>query len=105
MELNGRQKRYLRGLGHAMRAGVQVGKAGVTPNLVMQLEEALLAHELVKVKLQKGCPLEPEACAETLCQQTNAALAQSMGHTLLLYRSHPEEPVLKLPSARSSAGG
>ena len=105
MELSGQQKRYLRGLGHAMRVGVQVGKAGVTPNLIMQLEEALLAHELVKIKLQRGCPLEPEACAETLCQQTGAALAQKMGHTLLLYRNHPENPVLILPKSRKNPSG
>lgn len=102
MELNGRQKRYLRGLGHAMRATVQIGKGGITPNLVGQLEDALLAHELVKIKLQRGCQEGPEAVAASLCEQTGATLAQRIGHMLLLYRSHPETPVLKLPTAKEA---
>ena len=69
--------------------------------LMAQLEANLVAHELVKVKLLKNCPLEPDACAAEVEGQTGAALAQSVGRTLLFYRAHPEAPVLQLPAGRT----
>jgi RNA-binding protein YhbY len=43
----------------------------------------------------KTCPLDPPAVATALMERTGAALAQSVGRTLLLYRPHPDAPVLR----------
>ena len=95
MELTGKQKRSLRALGHHLRPATTIGKQGLADAVVAQVEHNLLAHELVKVRVLKTCPLEPQAVATALTQRTGAALAQSVGRTLLLYRPHPEQPVLQ----------
>jgi RNA-binding protein len=95
MELTGKQKRALRALGHHLRPASTIGKQGLADTVVAQVEDNLLAHELVKVKVLKTCPLDPPAVATALMERTGAALAQSVGRTLLLYRPHPEAPVLR----------
>ena len=99
MELTGKQKRYLRGQGHRIKPVVRIGKQGLAPALLGQVEECLLAHELIKVKVLEGCPMDKHACASMIVDATGAQLAQTVGHTLLLYRPHPERPNLELPPA------
>jgi RNA-binding protein len=103
VQLTGKQKRHLRALGHGLRPLVQVGKQGLAPSVVAQTDECLAAHELVKVKLLESCPLERDECAGALAEATGAALAQTLGRTLLLYRPRPENPLIDLPPGRAAA--
>ncbi|GAB4169878.1 MAG: ribosome assembly RNA-binding protein YhbY [Geothermobacteraceae bacterium] len=96
IELTGKQKRYLRGLGHHLQAVVMVGRGEVSPALIRAVDEALAAHELIKVKLQEGCDLDRHEVADTLSRNCGAAVAQVLGKTLLLYRP-AEDPVIQLP--------
>ena len=93
IKLTGKQARYLRSLGHHLEAVIMVGKDGVTENLVESTEESLVAHELVKIKLQRGCPLDRHEVAETLARKTEAAVAQILGQTILLYRPSDKKKI------------
>ena len=95
--LNGKQRRYLRALGHPLDAIVQVGKGSVTENVLFSLEEALKAREIVKVKVLKNCLDEVKDVAEELVDRTEAELVQVIGRNIILYRPHPEKPVINLP--------
>lgn len=97
--LTGKQRRHLRALGHHLDALVQIGKGGVGDNIAGAVDQALVDHELVKVKLGRECPDSPEACAEALSTALKAHVAQVLGGTILLYRRHPEHPKIKLPRA------
>lgn len=94
--LTGKQVRHLRGLGHHVEATIMIGKDDITGNLVQALDENLEAHELVKVKLQRGCLLGRREAANVLAEKTDAAIAQILGNTILLYRPS-EEQRIKLP--------
>ena len=52
MKLNGKQVRFLRGLGHHLQPVVMIGKEELTARVVAATDEALRAHELIKLKLQ-----------------------------------------------------
>lgn len=95
--LTGKQRRYLRALGHSLSSVVQVGKDGVTDALCQALDEALVTHELVKVKVGQGAPEGRHEIAEAMAKHTGAQVAQVLGHTVLLYRPHPLLPKLELP--------
>ena len=97
--MNGKSRRYLRGLGHHLKAIVQMGQNGVTEGLLSALEAALIDHELVKVRIG-DTSASREAIAERLVGGTGAELVQMLGKTLLLYRPHPETPTLKLPKEK-----
>lgn len=85
-------RRTLRAAGHHLNAIVQVGKEGVTDPVVRQLDEALLAHELVKVKVGTESPEDRFEAADRLGAETGAQIAQVLGRTVLVYRRHPEHP-------------
>lgn len=95
LELPGFQKKYLRGIAHHLRAVVQVGQNGVTEAVVQAVNNALLEHELVKVKMRE--PEDKKAMAQKLAVETESALCGAVGHVVILYRPHPEEPQLELP--------
>ncbi len=95
--MNGKQRRYLRGLGHDLEAVVQVGKEGVTDGVTAALDEALLRHELVKVKLGANTPEDRHDAANELAARTSSELVQVLGKAVLLYKPHPEEPKIELP--------
>ena len=95
--LNGRQRRHLRALAHHQKAVVQVGHGGATPGVVQALDEALLTHELVKVRVLGETETSLEEISAELGRATGSALAQTIGRTLLFYRPHPKKPRIVLP--------
>lgn len=103
--LSGKQKRYLRSLGHHLEPVVQLGKNGFNEGVVAATDEALTRHELVKIRLGTECPDERGEVAIALPKQLSAHLVQELGRTILLYRRHPKEPKIVLPkeSAKKKA--
>lgn len=97
--LTGKQRRYLRSLGHELKVVVQIGKDGIDDGLVAAIDRALLDHELVKVKIGENAELDRHQAATTVAARTNSEVAQVLGYTVLLYRAHPDEPTIVLPSA------
>jgi RNA-binding protein len=101
-ELTGKQRRYLRALGHGLRAVAQVGREGLSDGFIAAVDRALTDHELVKVKLglagdEAESGLDRHAAADQLAARTESAIAQVLGGTVLLYRPHPDEPRIALP--------
>lgn len=97
--LDGKQRRYLRSLGHHLEPIVQVGWQGVTEALCKSLETALRDHELVKVKLAQSIE-EREAVAAELAESTRSECVQILGRTCLIYRPRPKEPTIVLPGQK-----
>jgi RNA-binding protein len=87
-----RLRKALRAAGHHLSPVVQVGKEGVTAAVLKQLDEALLAHELVKVKVGAEAPEDRFETAERVAAGAGRQLAQLLGRTLLVYRKHPRTP-------------
>ncbi len=85
-------RRRLRAAGHHLAPVVQVGKEGVSEAVLRQLDGALAAHELVKVKVGTESPEDRFEAASRLGAACGAAVAQVLGRTVLVYRKHPEKP-------------
>ena len=89
--LTGKQKRYLRGIGHNLNAIFQIGKDGVHQSQVDSIDDALTAHELIKVKILESCMQSKNEIAIELSMRTKADVVQILGRTILLYRPSEEE--------------
>jgi RNA-binding protein len=98
-----KQIRFLRGLGHALDPVVQVGKAGVTDEVVAQTKLQLGVHELIKVKLAEEDRVVRAELATHLASACGAVLAQQLGRTVLLYKRHPKTPKIALPRNAAAA--
>jgi RNA-binding protein len=95
--LTGKQKRYLRSLAHHLTPVTQVGKGGVSDNMIEQINLALEAHELIKVSILQNCEEDKEAVAEELAERSGAELVQLIGKTVVLYKESVENKQIELP--------
>ena len=80
----------------------QIGKSGVTPELISAIDQALEARELIKINVLPNCE-ELEGDAYALCDvvaaRTHAEPVQVIGHKFALYR-RAEKPQIELPKAK-----
>ncbi|MDT8449906.1 MAG: YhbY family RNA-binding protein [Wenzhouxiangellaceae bacterium] len=95
MKLSNEQLRRLRGLCHNLSPVVIVAGKGLTENVLAEIENALVVHELVKIKLRA----ERERRAEwidRIAADTGAVPVQKIGQVACFYRRNPENPVISL---------
>ena len=97
MPLSGKQRRYLRGLGHNLEPIVQIGKLGLTDAVTAAVDTALEEHELIKVRIGTECPDDRHDVAERLAPAVKSEVAQVLGRTLLLWRKRPKDSKIQLP--------
>lgn len=97
--ITSKQRSYLRSLAHNIDPLVYMGKQGLTDNVVKELDLCLENRELVKVKLQEGCDLDPKEIANELAEELKAEFVQAIGRKFTLYRqsSDPEKRQIVLP--------
>jgi RNA-binding protein len=95
--LSGKQRRHLRALAHELRPLVQIGKGGIDDGVVAAVEQALVDHELVKIRLGENAGVERQDAADQLATRTSSEVAQVLGNVLLLYRPNPDDPTIVLP--------
>ena len=90
--LTSKQRAYLRSLGNELEPIVQVGKGGLSPNLITQVDEALEARELLKVRVLKNALADVRDVAEELAEETDADVVQVIGNIIMLYREASKDP-------------
>lgn len=105
MPLTGKQKRYLRSLGHHLEPVVQIGKQGLTEAVTAAIDAALLQHELIKLRIGTECPEDRYELVERLAPAVRAEVGQVMGRTALLFRKRKKDSKIELPSAEPEAKG
>lgn len=96
--LTGKQKRYLKALGSELEPVVQIGKAGVVPSVIASAGDVINRRELVKVRVLRNCPQEPQEAIAALAGETGAELVQVIGRNGLLFRRNGEKPRIELPN-------
>lgn len=95
--ITGKQRSYLKKLGHDLEPTVFLGKGGLTENIKKELEVGFENRELVKVKLQESCTLDPKEIANELAEELGAEFVQAIGRKFILYRESKENKEIVLP--------
>lgn len=96
MELTSKHKRYLRGLAHHRTVVVTVGQHGISDAVRAEIDLALSAHELIKIRLPIPDRAHRRHCLEDICRQSGAVSVQSLGRVETLYRP-ASKPRIVLP--------
>ncbi|HEX6637050.1 MAG TPA: YhbY family RNA-binding protein [Steroidobacteraceae bacterium] len=99
MELSERQRKYLRGLGHALNPVLLIGANGLTPGVIAEARRALHDHELIKVKFRGAEREARDAGLTELATSTESVLVQRIGHTALYYKRRNDRPGIVIPDA------
>jgi len=95
--LTGKEKRYLRSLGSTLDPIVFIGKAALTDAIKKSALEAIVVHELIKVRVLQNCPAAPSAIIAQLAAETGGELVQTIGRNGLIYLHSSEKPRIELP--------
>ena len=95
--LTSKQRAYLRGLGTSCPAIMQVGKGGITENLLKTVSDALEARELVKLSVLENCAETPREILDRLCDDLGAEGVACVGKKIILYRESVEKKTIILP--------
>jgi RNA-binding protein len=96
-QLSERQRKYLRGLAHALKPLIRVGQAGLTAALAAETARALADHELIKVKAALGDRGQRDELIVALARQTGSALVHRIGNVAVLYRPHAQLRRILIP--------
>ncbi len=85
------QRKVHRADAHHLDPVVLVGGDGLTPSVVKEIDNALKAHGLIKVRVFSDDRLARDAMLQTLTEQLDAAPIQHIGKLLVLWRPQPEK--------------
>ena len=84
--LDKKQRIFLRSKAQLLPDIVQIGKDGVTDNVIRQVEDNLYAHELIKIKVLSNCDEDLEDVAEQLIDATGCEIVTIIGTKIVLYK-------------------
>jgi len=96
------ERSALRAEAHALKPIVLIGEAGLTANVLKEIELGLDSHGLIKVRVFGDDRDARAAMYDTICEQLDAAPVQHIGKLLVLYR--PKKEVVKERTAKSGKG-
>lgn len=88
--MNPIEKKKLKAQAHPLNPVVIIGQAGLTPAVINEINLALDAHELIKVKIRADRD-ERSTIKEQICTETTAELVQSIGQIAVIYRKNPKK--------------
>jgi putative YhbY family RNA-binding protein len=90
--LSPRQRAQLKGRAHALEPVVSIGQAGLSEAVVAEVDRALTAHGLIKIKLAGAERADREALTGEISARTGAVAVQNVGRILVLWRRRPDDP-------------
>lgn len=85
------ERRALKARAHALDPVVLVGDGGVTDGVVAEIERALTAHELIKVRAGSLDREARELAMAEICERTGAEAVQAIGKVMVLWKENPDK--------------
>ena len=105
IQLTPKERQELKARAHGLKPVVLLGNSGLSPPVMKEIDRALAAHELIKVKVPGDDREERDTLFADVAETLSAARVQSIGKLLVLYRPAPEqEAEAAARPARTRAG-
>lgn len=104
--MTGKQRSFLKSLAHDLNPTIQVGKNGISDNLINEIEIALEHRELVKLSLLVAESDEKEELKEEILDATGADFVSLVGKKLTIYRESSllnKEERIQLPKQKAKS--
>ena len=97
--MNSKQRAYLRGLANSLNVIITIGKAGVTPELITMVAEALAARELIKIGMLDNTEIPVAEAAQMVSERSRSQIVQVIGRKIVLYKEPKNgiKPKIELP--------
>lgn len=89
--MTSKERAKLKGQAMKLESIFQIGKTGVTPQMIDALRDVLKARELIKINVLKSCDSEIQELARTLSERTSAEIVQIIGRKIVLYKKNQQK--------------
>jgi putative YhbY family RNA-binding protein len=90
VSLTPKERLHLKARAHALEPVVKIGDRGATDAVLAEIDRALAAHELIKVRAASADRKARAALVETIGARTDAAPVQSVGKVMVFWRPRPD---------------
>ena len=90
ISLTTRERSHLKARAHSLEPSVLVGHGGVTDGVAAEIDRALKARELIKVKILAERD-ERDEIAAVISTRTDSAIVQQVGKVVVLWRPKPDK--------------
>jgi putative YhbY family RNA-binding protein len=87
--LDSAERKALKARAHKLEPMVIIGAKGLTDQVLVEIERALKAHELIKVRAPELDRDARDAAYDAICEKTGAAAVQQVGKVFVLFRKNP----------------
>ena len=94
--LTSKQRSVLRGIASTYETIFQVGKNGIQDTLITQVNDALRARELIKLRVLDNSPYTASEAADEIAEKTGADVVQVVGSRFVLFKRNPKDPVIDI---------
>ena len=81
-------KKELKAVAHHLKPVVITGNDGLSAGVHQEIDVALEAHELIKIRVNAGARDERDAMIQAIVDHHKATLIQQIGHTIAIYREN-----------------
>jgi RNA-binding protein len=89
--LPSKERARLKARAHALEPVVRIGQAGLTPELIAEVDRALTAHELIKVSVAVEDREERRTLGDTLAERVDGTPVHRVGKILILWRQRSDD--------------
>ena len=94
--ITSKQRAYLRSLAVNLPPIVQIGKGGITENLIKTVDDALEAKELIKLSVLENSEETSRSAADMISEETGADVVAVLGRKIVLYRESKKHKKIEL---------
>ena len=97
--LTPREKKLIKKLSHDLKPLIRIGKNGVTPSTIANIDKALTNHELIKIKYLEHKD-QKKTLTRQIIEETGSQLIDQLGNTATLYRESADPEKRKIDLSR-----
>lgn len=104
--MTSKERAALRAQANSLEPIIQIGKDGISDNLLQQADDALDARELIKIRVHlETAPESPKEFAQKMADALGADVIQVIGGVIVIYRKIDKEKINAKKQERLKAGG
>lgn len=94
--INSKQRAALRAMANSLDTIFQVGKGGISEEMCRQIDAALEARELIKLRVLDNCPYSSKEAASEIAEAVGADVVAVIGSRFVLYKKSTENPKIEI---------
>lgn len=101
--MTSKERAQWRAKANTLEPVIQIGKEGISENLISQIDDTLDVRELLKIRVHlETAPMSPKELAQELAAALGAEVIQVIGGIIVLYREADPERIAEKKKKRGS---